>query len=133
MSMTFDIGKATLKDGTPVRFPRENIVPGQPVTKTADGKPLANGTYENPKKPGTSFTVKDGKVAQIDLPTVARVVEVIKEPVKIEPEVAKEPEKLPVVETTTETVEKEPASVIEPEVKPAETVVVPEVVVTPVV
>jgi hypothetical protein len=65
MPMTFFDGKEKLADGTEVRFPRLNKVPGQ-VIITADGKSLPNGTYKDSQ--GKNFTVASGVIGQLDVP-----------------------------------------------------------------
>ena len=118
--MTFNVGKATLKTGQNISFPRQNLV-------TGDKLDLPNGTYtlEN----GKSFSVAGGRVSQLDV--------VVKEP-EVVPEVVVEPEpeikveaieKIePLPEPVVETPEvKEEVKAVEPEVKEPE-VVVPETV-----
>lgn len=119
--ITFYDGKAKLADGTAIKMPRQNLVPGLPVIK-ADGTNLPNGTYPDPQRPGTFFTVKEGKVGQLNAPKP------VIEEVKPE-EIAKEPEKLPVVADLAKPEEKKPDSEIIPDKKPDEVVITPEVVV----
>jgi hypothetical protein len=90
MGMTFFEGNKKLTDGTEIKFPRLNLVPGHPVIKK-DGTPLANGTYTGDD--GKSFTVAGGVVGQINV--VIPEPEPIVEPVVVPdpPVVVPEPEK----------------------------------------
>lgn len=82
--MTFNVGKKTLADGSPISFPKQNIVPGDPVFK--NGEYLPNGTYQTADQ---EFTVAGGIVGKVGpKPVVAVVVDPVIDPVadpKIEP------------------------------------------------
>lgn len=103
MGMTFFVGNTKLADGQAIKHERQNLRPGDPIL-TKDGGTLPNGTYTDTA--GKSFTVKEGKVGQINVkvePVVAVepvvVVEPVVEVVKIEPvvEVVKVEPIVPVV------------------------------------
>jgi hypothetical protein len=66
MSMSFNVGRHQLKDGTFVSTPHTNLVPGDQVVK--DGTSLLpNGTYQTDVK---EFTIHEGKIGTVnDLPS----------------------------------------------------------------